>query len=140
MGTKYSITQKCVEDLANAIIRQAIWDYEESLSGVQIEASSPASVMASIETFAEEQQLTGINMPDVLKKVKRTYNKEFVPYVTDNRKEIVTDWKRLKEYRYDERKQEAKHRCPLCGGILRPAKMNSSRRGRIICTGCYLSV
>ncbi len=135
------VTPKNYYNLTNAIIIQAVEDYERMISGT-IEANIPKSILGSeetIENFLRNQQITKLNMGEHLDRIKTAYYDEFIPYVEANAESIRKEWnKKSKQHDNVYISQRSKHRCPLCGGTLRPFKKRGYDHVGIGCTGCHL--
>lgn len=128
-------------ELKNAIITQAVFDYEAVISDAPLPTTSGTDISsmtkASIREFAK-----GTHITDWLDKIDRIYNEEFRPYVKDHAEEIVRDWKKIQRLPSDwDREQAMKaspHKCPLCGGTLKPQRI--CQASVITCNYCYLNM
>ena len=134
------VTQKNYEDRANAILHRAIEDYEDLMCKTKQEGGDSMS-MSSIENFLKRQTYSRLNMIEMLERIKTIYHTKFYPYCAKHAKEISEQWAQFDKSSvymnlYD-REKATKHRCPLCGGALRPI----SKQGyyNIGCTGCHLA-
>lgn len=127
------------EDLANAILTKAVTDYEELISGTLSEGALGVSKKV-IEDFLKDQNLVRLNMSDQLKYICHTYYNKMIPYVKAHNREIAKQWDDFDKLNYttEERIRYSKHRCPVCGGSLRP--IDRKNIYNIGCTGCSLSV
>ena len=125
------------EDLANAIIHSAVEDYEELICGSRSEGTHGVSKNA-IEAFLREQEWVKLDMEDILEHIRDVYENQFLPYATKHAMEITKQWDDFDKKRLetDYRVRITKHRCPLCGGSLRP--MGKGNHFNIGCTGCKL--
>lgn len=119
------------ENLANAVIQQAIKDYEVAL------CADNRHTILSVRRFAERggQTLTKVNLPAVLHKIDEAH-KEFSALVAKRGAEIVEESQRLKAAH--KKPQDGHIRCPLCGGALYD-KAPEKKTHLINCTGCSLS-
>ena len=126
--------------LRNAIVQQAVYDYEALISegplpvnagASQLEMSIPAIRQFTKDTDADEW----------LDKIDRLYFEEFKPYAKRHADEIIEDWKEVEKLEDDYARRRAlknyKHRCPMCGGAMRP--ITSYGVKLIGCNFCYLN-
>lgn len=121
------------EDLANAVIKRAIDDYETALCGVQNK-----EMLDEIERFAKSgaRAYTRANMPQILARIRRLYPK-FIQYVHEHGPEIIRETRK-----YAGKKREPntfRYRCPLCGGGLRAVGSPVYGIQLIRCINCNLS-
>lgn len=133
------VTQKNYEDLANAILQRAIEDYEDLMCNTKQEGGDSMSI-ASIENFLRHQTYSQLDMMEMLEHIKSVYRNKFYPYCARHAREINMEWMRFDESPaymnvYD-RERASKHRCPLCGGALRP--LDKQGYYNIGCTRCHL--
>lgn len=135
LGRK-NVSKLNYEDLACAIIKSAIEDYEGLISG-EIDEDAECNHQ-TIEIFLKEQPYIKLDTDALLKKVRNTYFDSFIPYARAHAEDIRQEWAEYdrKRYTVEERTAISRHRCPLCGGALRPKKRGSENE--IGCTGCYL--
>lgn len=128
-------------ELKNAIIAQAMFDYEAVISDAPLPTHSGTDIStmtkASIREFAKGTQIT-----NWLDKIDRIYKEEFRPYVAEHAEEIIAEWKRIQKLRTDWDRELAMkaspHKCPLCGGTLKPQKI--CHVPVITCNYCYLNM
>lgn len=136
--TMKTVIQDNHHGLANAMIERAVRDFEAAISGYNITkiCGSPEDAKKSVETFAKKKAskyYTTLDIEDILKKIERTYRKEFIPMVNANAEEILTAWERHQK-RCDSTTKPWK--CPNCGGDLHIGVWNDHI---IECSGCNLS-
>lgn len=132
------VTQKNYEDLANAILKACITDYEELLSGSEEDSKKNFELIRDV---LEHQQFVKLDMIAQLDHIKYVYENQFIPYVNKHTADIKKDYRAFKKKKFNDREFTvvAKHRCPLCGGALRPWRFH--RQYEVIgCTGCHLYV
>ena len=141
--------------LANAVVKQAVDDYEIALLDQYVKPQERISEIVAIDAWAKDQICTGLDMEKVLAQIRSIYFKKFIPYAERHEAEIVKDWEVFEEKKQDYPKAKSelaksdlyknyKHKCPLCGGLMR----NGSGFGvgltksttHIGCTGCRLAV
>lgn len=131
-----TVTQKNYEDLANAIIKRAVDDYED----LMCETVYPGAIInwESIIGFLSEQTFVRLDMMEQIDIIRNVYNYKFIPYVKKHTKEIEQEWKKFDKQNIpiDERVKYTHHHCPLCRGVLRP--MHRKTDTGIGCTGCHL--
>lgn len=129
------------KELAAAICKQAVLDYESYISDAPMKGGGPQVTEYELMEFAKTQGLMHIDLVELYGIIKKKFKKEFKPYVTENAETIILDWKKAtrRHNNYTEIKKATPHHCPLCGGALRPAPANSSWKQYIICTGCNLN-
>lgn len=124
------------EQLANAIVKQAVLDYEALISGKK--ADSNLCNLAEIERFAKTTVLTKIDIPAILKKIKRVREKEFVPFAAEHYNEIINEYKKFKKKQVNTvvYNDVFPYRCKVCGGALKPDLDNKNKLLGIKCCGC----
>lgn len=108
----------CYENLLNAIALQAVFDYETLISDAPVPVVMGDESIEKIRLFARDTPLTGY-----LDRIDRIYQNEFKPYVEEHYKEIWEDWPVVQKARgknQDVLVRQYKHKCPVCGGSLRP--------------------
>lgn len=132
---KRGVKKENYEDLANAILKSCVDDYEDLISG-----GTPGHKknFELIEDVLEHQMFVKTDMIQLLRLIDRIYKDKFVPYVKEHRLEILEEWVEFEKNKKSikENADEAKHRCPLCGGALKPKYY---RKMYVIgCTGCNL--
>lgn len=137
---KSGVTRKNYEDLANAFLQECIEDYEDLLSG---SSEGPKKNFELIEDVLEHQMYVKIDLTEQLKRIARIYHNQFAPYIKKHSFEIVQQWEEFDKKGYDdeERVRFTKHRCPLCGGTLKPKYTRGKYRDGtyvIGCSGCKL--
>ena len=134
LGKDYVQTRN-YENLANAILKSAIEDYEALISGDLSEGPEGVSTY-EIEGLMQEQIFVHLDMEALLKQIRDIYENRFIPYAQAHKSEIFADWKQFNKQglTIEDRIKATKHRCPMCGGALRPGY------AKICCTTCYLSV
>lgn len=139
---KENVSETNYENLANAYLKACVEDYEDLLSGA---AQGNKKNFDLIEDIFEHQTFVKIDMMEMANHIKDVYYKQFVPYVKRNEKAIVDQWKAFdkKRIKMDERIHMTKHRCPLCGGSLKPEYYKGKlilrdKPYKIGCTGCQL--
>lgn len=140
------------ENLINAIIEQAVRDYEAVISDYPVTNYEGAPMTREeLRLFAKDQWISDVKVEPILDKVEKVYKEEFRPYVREHWKEILEDWKALQEIgsygEYQEALKNYPHRCPLCGGNLKPMNGFFDRKTRktirvpfIQCTYCDLNM
>lgn len=133
LGSYYS-SDRVYEDIGNLVISNAARDFEGLISGTILPSND--CNLDELRAFAREQVYSSVNLTEVFDKIERIYNKEFIPYATENAKEIKKQWEHFnKKYSsWSDRVTYSKYKCPLCGGSLKPARANKT----IGCTGCKL--
>lgn len=133
---KEDVTKRNYENLANAIVQAAVTDYESLISG----AITPGAQcnQEEIQRFAEEQTYVTLDISAMLAKVDSIYREKFLPYVREHSLEIAEQWREFDKQKLsmDIRPRRSKHRCPLCGGCLKP--LDKKHHYDIGCTGCNL--
>ena len=136
LGKPY-VTKQNYEDLANAFLEECIEDYEDLISGA---SEGPKKNVELITDVLENQTFVKLDMTEQLDQVRHTYLKKFVPYTKKYRNDIVKQWEEFDKKRYDisERVLKTKHKCPLCGGCLKPRWDRKGNNFVIGCTGCKL--
>lgn len=128
------VNRRAWEDLANAIVKMAIEDYERTISGKKSESEKML-----IEKFAEDcdngyMNLSKLKITALLKRVNLNHEK-FIVYAHEHSKEIMEETARLKKLKKEARYSQ--YRCPNCGGGLYETVMYGIHRAT--CTGCFLS-
>lgn len=145
---KPGVTEDCYENLANAVVKQAIFDYIGLLNTVRArEEVSATCNKTEIRKFAKDQMITTLNLSDLLDQIDRCYEEKFIPYVSEHRAEIVSDYKEAKKKHKTiyEFLDQTKHRCPFCQNGLYPkaifvGKTKTERIGyNIVCRNCGMS-
>lgn len=120
------------ERLAQAVMESAAADYEAALGCPGEDAKSERK---RIEKFAENgaERFTHLDFEEVLGRIRSEWPK-FHSYVVENAAEIVADSR--KSRRVEPHLRNARHRCPMCGGVLyvRGAPLGDLHTVR--CTGC----
>lgn len=120
-----------VENLANAVVERAVYDYEMALSG-----AGNALHRADVERFARDgaEAYTGIDLKQVLRKCREAYP-IFAAMVREHGDEIIQETRRNREKHIN--LELNTYKCPMCGGALY-AYGTAPRDGlqRINCTGC----
>ena len=131
-----SVVHGNYERLANAIVKQAVLDYEALISGKK--ADSNLCNLTEIERFAKTTMLTKVDIPSMLKKIKRVREKEFVPFAAEHYNEIVNEYKKFKRKRVNTviYNDVFPYRCKVCGGALKPDLDNKNKLLGIECCGC----
>lgn len=131
-------------NLANAVVLQAVQDYEYCISDKPMFIGKEKVSKEEIRLFARTQQLVGIDVNAILDRIDRMYHMEFRPYVLNNLKGIL-DISKLA------RKQKGKaawtwiadhspYKCPFCGGYLREGLKRDGNAGYIVCSHCNLNM
>ena len=135
LGSAY-VSQANYDDLAAAIVRNAVEDYERLMSGTLKESGECNHL--EIERFLRDQTYVQLDMPALLRMIARKYVEEFVPYANAYFKDINEEWSEFDKKRLsvEERVPLSKHRCPMCGGAMRP--IHRYFDDAIGCTGCKL--
>lgn len=130
----YYVSDRVYEDIGNLVISNAARDFEGLISGTILPTND--CNLDELRAFAKNQVYSSVNLTEIFDKIERIYEKEFVPYATENAKEIKKQWEdfKKKHVEWKNRVLYSKYRCPLCGGSLKPAKANKT----IGCTGCKL--
>lgn len=128
------VHRKAWEDLANAVIKMAVEDYERAISG-----NKDDNEKMLIEKFAENcddghMDLSKLKITAILQRVKRNHEK-FVEYVHANAQGIIAETARLRSNHKEPR--NGRYRCPNCDGTLYETVMYGVHRAN--CTGCFLS-
>lgn len=131
-----NVTRRNYEDLANAIVSSAATDYEDLISGT-VEPSASCN-LEELQRFSKEQTYVSLDMSAMLEKVDRIYREKFLPYAKKHATEIAEQWRNFNRQGLDMdiRVRRSKHKCPLCGGCLKPHYVKSNYS--IDCTGCNL--
>jgi len=130
------------ENLLNAIIAQAVYDYEALISDAPINELNTSYYASTMTTAAIRAWAKDTRVEKILDKIDKVYEEEFKPYAKEHAVEIVKEWKRIQRIR-DEWERElavkaSPYKCPLCGGSLKPKKINGLQT--ITCNYCYLNV
>ena len=133
LGSYYSSDQ-VYEDIGNLVISNAARDFEGLISGSLLPSND--CNLDELRAFAKEQVYSSVNLTEIFNKIEHIYEKEFIPYATENAQEIKKQWEHFnKKYSsWSDRVMYSKYKCPLCGGSLKPARANRT----IGCTGCKL--
>ena len=142
--------REAIENLANAIVKQAVADYESLISEAPLAEMFPSSETTQrIRLFAKEQEYTGVDVVAVLDKIDSVYVNLFKPYVREHGNEIIHDWKEIhkgkNKYAEEQKLENYPHKCPLCGGNLRPmvqtgrSSFRKTHTRYISCTDCNLN-
>lgn len=135
------VTGECYRELANAIILQAVKDYERMICGTT-EPNIPPSIMGdkkTIENFLRAQRNARVDMSSVVDKINHAYYYEFIPYADKHYQEMKQSWEAAKKRHTNVIfPQGYRHRCPLCGGMLRVFKRRGFTELGVGCTGCDL--
>lgn len=130
------------EELLNAIIAQAVYDYEALISDAPINELSSSYYASAMTPAAIRAWARDTKTEKILDKIDKVYKEEFRPYAKEHAKEIVKEWKRIQKIRDDWERELAMranpYRCPLCGGALKPKKINGMQT--ITCNYCYLNI
>ena len=127
--------QESVEMLLVAIIEQAALDYEKAI------CNGDAKECEKIERLARDGSLdfTKIRLRSILKKIREKRN-EFDRRARRHLGEIAEDSERClrlpRDKWVDSKYEDAKFRCPMCGGGMYIIKQTWGRR--VQCTGCNL--
>lgn len=129
------VHRQSVRELADAVILQAVMDYEHGLCKGGRDGEH---TVAEVEKFAKTSadNYAAINFASVLKRIKRVYP-EFQKLVREHGADIVVDTKYIKRKKHPEY-NTAKYRCPLCGGGVYEKGNPVGNVHKIICEGCYL--
>ncbi len=131
---KANIYPPAVENLANAIVERAVYDYEMALSGIGKNLHRN-----DVERFARDdaEGYTSIDLNQILRKVREAYP-IFSATVREHGDEIIRETRKNRE---DHINMELNtYKCPLCGGALYAyGKASREHVQRINCTGCSLS-
>lgn len=108
------------EDLANAIIKQAIFDFEALISGTKMPTTG-CNYQEIIE-FAKDTSLTKIDIYSLLMKIADVRKKKYIPYARKNLDGIVSEYRIFKKKRIDSVSYnlDFPYRCYLCGNALKP--------------------
>lgn len=125
-----------VQDLFNAVVKQAACDYESACCG---NFSDPETMKSEILVFAktEAKNYSNINFNHVLKKIDQAAP-EFKKLVREHAKEIVEETNAKRKVRDFDFKAN-KYKCPLCGyGIFDTGSrfIKSDKTHCISCSGC----
>ena len=134
-----NVRQENYEDLANAILKKAVEDYEDLMCGTEHESEvSNIMSMPLIEKFLKRQTFVKLDMIELLNNIKRVYAEKFVPYAKKYRSDICNQWDEFNKQglSVDDRIRYTKHRCPLCKGCLKP--IDRGNYYNIGCTSCHL--
>ena len=130
------------EDLLNAIIHQAVLDYESLISEAEINTLSTSYDAATMTTTAIRVWARGTSVEKILDKIDQIYKNEWKPYAKEHAQEIVDEWKRIQKITDDWERQLAMranpHKCPLCGGSLKPKIIYGGKT--ISCNYCNLNI
>lgn len=126
--------------LRNAIVEQTVYDFEMMISDAPLPSNMYCASEMSISAIRSFTKDTKVDV--WLDKIYRIYRREFRPYVEEHEDEIISAWKKVKKdktkYGASVAYKDDPHKCPLCGGILRPKRICGVNV--IGCTGCYLNV
>ena len=125
------LVKKSYEDLANAVIKRAVLDYEALISGRGTGESGSIVNIPEILSFAKGNTFTKIDIYGTLEKIKRVREKEFVPYVAKHQRDIVLEYLQLKKKKVNTTSYNDifSHRCPVCGGAMIPTFIKDHRNG-----------
>lgn len=128
-------------ELKNAIIQRAVWDFEMLISEAPIPVGM-SSCTAEMNVPAIRQFAKGTDIETWLDKIERIYCEKFQPYAKEHAEEIVKAWRKHMRIRTDYGREQDlktyKHKCPLCGGALKPMTICGVKC--IGCSFCYLNV
>ena len=134
--------KKCYENLANAVVKQAVFDYEALISGTMLPGND--CNVQEILAFAKETNYTGVDLHDLLMKIKSDRQHKFIPYVRKNKDKIIKMYKTFKKNRVDTVSYNSTfpYRCAMCGGALIPKFLKSDDTSveSIGCTNCRTAV
>lgn len=130
------------EDLLNAIIQQAVLDYQTLISEAEINTLSTSYDATTMTPTAIRVWAKGTEIEKWLDRIDDVYKNEFKPYAKEHAQEIVDEYKRISKIRDDWERQLAMranpHKCPLCGGSLKPKVIFGGKT--ISCNYCNLNV
>lgn len=130
------------EDLLNAIIQQAVFDYESIISEAEINETATSYVATTMTKEAIRAWAKDTRVEKILDKIDKVYEEEFKPYAKEHAQEIVKEWKRIQKLPGDWERELAMranpHKCPLCGGSLKPKTIYGGRT--ISCNYCNLNI
>lgn len=112
--------RKNYENLANAVVKQTVFDYEALISGTK--SDSCECSMPEVLAFAKETNFTKLDLFAILMKIKEDRKSKFVPYVRENLDGIASAFRSFKRKRTDATayNNTFPYRCALCGGALKP--------------------
>lgn len=121
-------------NLANGIIRQAVWDYEKAVS------KEDDAEKQMLTRWKDEvgQTLTGVDLDNVWSRVDAAHER-FKTVAQDNIDELVrvSDFIRRNGLTYSN--PVNKHHCPMCGsGVYAKTKLKHNT-WLVCCSGCMLS-
>jgi len=130
------------QNLANAIVLQAVQDYEYLISDKPMFISKDKVSKTEIRIFAATQTFTPIDVTAILDKIDHVYKEEFRPYIKKNLKGILEMSKKSKKHPDPWRwlQENSPYRCPFCKGILRQGDARSGSRDYIVCQHCNLNM
>lgn len=130
------------EDLLNAIIKQAVFDYELIISDAGVNTADTSYMATTMTKEAIRAWAKDTKVEKMLDKIDKVYKEEFRPYAKEHAQEIVDEWKRIQKIRDEWERELAMranpHKCPLCGGSLKPKKVYGMKT--ITCNYCNLNV
>lgn len=128
-----------LERLGNAVILQAVYDYEAALSrGSKFDHDT----MKDIERFADSKDaefFSGVNFAETLSRIKHIYP-QFQKMVREYGAYIIADTMWIRRHTSNGAMvfKNAKYKCPLCGGGLYAYEKKVGGVQRIRCSGCNL--
>lgn len=122
-----------IRNLANAVLEQAIHDYEVAL------CDNNSSEIYRIEMFmyGDGRNFTMLDTGELIDKVKVSH-KRFKTKAHDEFDEILVTTVQLRDRGIWFGDRRNKHRCPLCGGGMFVKKKVSNGRYIVGCTTCEL--
>ena len=163
--------RKNYEDLANAILKRTVLDYESLISeNISDNKENWIWGTAKYIEFTPKQKkytdydeavvcnkllimdfakniapmITKINFENLLNQIKKDRSTKFIPYVSENLKDIHNEYCKFKKKKLTKADYCSQFifRCPICGGALKPeytGKMeNIAHLHGIGCCGCEM--
>ena len=129
-------------NLANAIVIQAVQDYEYLVSDKPMFSTKDKVTKTEIRLFAVKQQLVNVDVSAILDRVDRVYQHQFRPYVRQNYKSILEMTRKSKKHPapWSWLQDNTPYKCPFCGGALRQGAAINSSTDYIVCSQCNLNM
>lgn len=138
------MNRRGAENLANAIVHQAAWDYELLISDKPLPVSINNNLcnLEELKIFARDQKYVDMDVNGIYETINRHY-KEFRQIVSEHAQEIIDEWNKYSPERKDDFNFLSKtltYKCPNCGHFLRPGNYRQNTKGYIVCSFCNLNM
>lgn len=130
------------KNLANAIVIQAVLDYEYLVSDKPLPATKDKVNKTEIRLFAANQHLVSTDVTSILDRVDRVYRHEFRPYVRKHSKDIIKICREAKKHPapWTWLQDNSPYKCPFCGNALRQGAAINNSTDYIVCSSCNLNM